>query len=152
MILTPEDFRFSYSIPMRWSDIDEFRHVNNARYLTYFEECRFRYFVESCQWEWKNHGLILAHISIDYLKPLLFMQNPVGYVACTEMGNKSFRLDFLICNEQAGQKTPVSRGHAIMVGIDYETQETVPILEKYKTRMAEYDVKALAAVARRARV
>ncbi|MBP6731369.1 MAG: thioesterase family protein, partial [Chitinophagales bacterium] len=41
-------FRFKMKLDIRWSDMDEMRHVNNAVYLTYFEQARVYYFNEAC--------------------------------------------------------------------------------------------------------
>lgn len=140
--LSAELFRYSYPIPMRWSDIDEFHHVNNARYLTYFEECRFRYLQETCDWLWEEDGLILAQVSIDYIKPILFTDVPIGYVACTRIGNKSFTLEHLILNK-TDNKT-LAQGSSVMVGFNYKEETTQSIPEKYKRKLAEYDAKSLA--------
>ena len=35
---------FRMSIPLRWSDLDAFNHVNNARYLTFLEQARIEWF------------------------------------------------------------------------------------------------------------
>ncbi len=33
-----EDFKFSVDVPVRFSDMDALGHVNNASYISYFEE------------------------------------------------------------------------------------------------------------------
>jgi acyl-CoA thioester hydrolase len=40
------DFRFNYPIEVRFSDTDAMGHVNNAVYLTYFEQARLAYWRE----------------------------------------------------------------------------------------------------------
>ena len=32
--------RFVYDCPVRWSDMDAYGHVNNARFMTLYEEAR----------------------------------------------------------------------------------------------------------------
>ncbi len=57
-------------IEIRWSDVDAYRHVNNAVYLTYLEECRD---------EWLEHALgsgdetwdfVLARVAVDFRREL----------------------------------------------------------------------------------
>ena len=57
-------------IEIRWRDMDAFRHVNNAVYATYLEECRD---------EWAERALgdagdlwdfVLARVAIDYRREL----------------------------------------------------------------------------------
>ncbi|MBT3338732.1 MAG: acyl-CoA thioesterase [Anaerolineae bacterium] len=38
--------KFFYPIEVRYGDLDPQGHLNNAKYLTYFEQARIRYFVE----------------------------------------------------------------------------------------------------------
>ena len=39
-----KDFYFTHEINTRFRDIDAFRHVNNAVYLSYFEDARRSFF------------------------------------------------------------------------------------------------------------
>ena len=36
--------RYVYESPLRWSDMDAYGHVNNARFLTLYEEARVALF------------------------------------------------------------------------------------------------------------
>ena len=35
-----EDFQFQHPINTRWKDLDAFRHINNAVFLSYIEDAR----------------------------------------------------------------------------------------------------------------
>lgn len=57
-------------VEIRWRDVDAYRHVNNAVYLTYLEECRD---------EWLEHALgsgsetwdfVIARVAIDFRREL----------------------------------------------------------------------------------
>jgi YbgC/YbaW family acyl-CoA thioester hydrolase len=57
-------------VEIRWGDVDAYRHVNNAVYLTYLEECRD---------EWLDHALgdpdnawnfVIARVAIDFRREL----------------------------------------------------------------------------------
>jgi acyl-CoA thioester hydrolase len=39
------DFHFTYPIEVRYDDLDPQGHVNNARFLSYFEQARVNYFI-----------------------------------------------------------------------------------------------------------
>ena len=65
--------RFVYHCPLRWSDMDAFQHVNNARFLTLYEEARVALMFNAA----KKHGLtsfaegvVIARHEIDYLRPV----------------------------------------------------------------------------------
>jgi acyl-CoA thioester hydrolase len=54
---------------IRWRDIDNYGHVNNAVYLTYLEECRDR-MVEDLFGDGEAWDFVLAHVGIDFRSQL----------------------------------------------------------------------------------
>jgi acyl-CoA thioester hydrolase len=65
--------RFVYDVALRWSDMDAYGHVNNARFLTIYEEARVAMFFVGA----RSHGLgsfeegiVIARHEIDYLRPV----------------------------------------------------------------------------------
>ncbi len=128
---------------MRWSDLDEMRHVNNAVYLTYFEQGRINYFAQGVGWDWRQTGMIQARAEIDYLMPLFLQDNAFLYIRTVKLGTKSMTLEHLIVAEQRGtdsehhpssQDRLIAKGTVILVAYDYKTQASiaVPALERVK--------------------
>jgi acyl-CoA thioester hydrolase len=65
--------RFTYSCPVRWSDLDAFGHVNNARFLTLYEEARVALmFVEARKAGVTSfeRGIVISRHEIDYMRPI----------------------------------------------------------------------------------
>jgi acyl-CoA thioester hydrolase len=65
--------KFLYDASVRWSDMDAYGHVNNARFLTLYEEARVAMFFIGA----RDHGLgsfeegiVIARHEIDYLRPV----------------------------------------------------------------------------------
>ena len=56
-------------IRIRWRDMDNYGHVNNAVYLNYLEECRDR-LVEALFGTADAWDFVLAHVGIDYRSQL----------------------------------------------------------------------------------
>lgn len=54
---------------IRWRDIDNYGHVNNAVYLNYLEECRDR-MVEDLFGAGEAWDFVLAHVGIDFRNQL----------------------------------------------------------------------------------
>jgi acyl-CoA thioester hydrolase len=54
---------------IRWRDVDNYGHVNNAVYLTYLEECRDR-LVEDLFGAEEAWDFVLARVEIDYRSEL----------------------------------------------------------------------------------
>ena len=126
-------------LDIRWSDMDEMRHVNNAVYLTYFEQARVYYFHESCQWDWNDIGAILANAHVDYLRPVVFPNPTNVYVRTTKLGNKSFELHYIITSEVNGVEELTTTGHSTMVMFDYKTGSSVAMPENLKEKIRNYE-------------
>lgn len=77
--------KLTLHVPMRWSDIDGYGHVNNAKLLSLLEEARITAFWsggENSQAlvdggiESETHTLI-ARQEVEYLRPLPYSRQPV---------------------------------------------------------------------------
>jgi acyl-CoA thioester hydrolase len=132
-------FRFRMKIQKRWSDLDEVAHVNNAVYLTYFEEARGYYFYEACQWDWKIDGVILANNQIDYIRPILYLDPTYIYLRTSKLGNKSLEVQYIITNEYEDKKILMSKGSSVLVMYDYKTQASVPVPDYIRERLKQYE-------------
>ena len=65
--------RFVYDAAVRWSDMDAYGHVNNARFLTLFEEARVAmFFIGARAYGLGSfeEGIVIARHEVDYLKPV----------------------------------------------------------------------------------
>jgi len=65
--------RFVYRCPVRWSDLDAYGHVNNARMLTLYEEARVALFFVGAREKGLTgfeEGIVIARHEVDYLRPV----------------------------------------------------------------------------------
>ena len=53
-------------IEVRWRDVDAYRHVNNAVYATYLEECRDEWMVRALGHIGDVWDYVLARVAIDF--------------------------------------------------------------------------------------
>ena len=67
--------RFVHEVPMRWSDMDAYRHINNSAYLAYLEQARVAMFFE--RQEGFSSGTVIARHEIDYLRPVVYHPEPL---------------------------------------------------------------------------
>jgi len=132
-------FKFKMKLDIRWSDMDEMRHVNNAVYLTYFEQARVYYFHDACQWDWKEIGVILANSHVEYLRPVVFPNPTYVFVRTSKLGNKSFEIQYIITSFVNGVEQLTSTGYSTMVMFDYETQGSVPMPDHLRERITNYE-------------
>src|SRR5262249_46839569 len=65
--------RYVYECPVRWSDLDAFGHVNNARFLTLFEEVRVALMFVGARDAGLTSfesGIVVHRHEIDYVRPV----------------------------------------------------------------------------------
>jgi acyl-CoA thioester hydrolase len=81
-------------IPIRWRDVDNYGHVNNAVYLTYLEECRDRWVRATLG---PSVDFVIVRIAIDFRRELSLEDGAV-LVACrgTGYGTSSIRTSEVI--------------------------------------------------------
>ena len=94
------DFYFTHEIKTRFRDVDAFKHVNNAVFLSYFEDAR-RSFFERWHINLKEKSLIVASVKIDYIHQITHPSNCIIGQRVSRLGNTSFDiLSILFCNDK----------------------------------------------------
>ena len=133
-------FRYYKSIEVRFSDIDTFGHVNNARYLTYMEQARIGYFRHLGLW-WPQDapetGLILANAQVTFLQPILLEHQVKIGVRIPRLGNKSFPLHYRL--EDANSGEVFATGETVQVCYDYRARQTIPIPASWRQVIAAFE-------------
>ena len=121
------EFKHKTDIQIRFKDIDQLGHVNNANHLTYFETSRVKYFNDVFRGEtnWKETGLILAHTEITYKKPVFLEDQIICYTKISKIGNKSFDIENIIVRKQNELLTVCAYGKSVLVCLNYQTKETI---------------------------
>ncbi len=73
--------RFAYECPLRWSDMDAYGHVNNARFLTLYEEARVALFFVGARAKGLTSfedGIVISRHEVDYLRTVDYAIGPDG--------------------------------------------------------------------------
>jgi acyl-CoA thioester hydrolase len=123
-------FQYNTTIQLRWKDIDQFGHVNNAVYLTYFETARYYYNRDVNNWDWNQDQYIIASIKVDYLRPIFYPGDVKVYLRTTNVGEKSFEFHYAITFERNGIEKLAATGQTTQVFYDLRNQKTIAIPER----------------------
>ena len=77
---TPPPERYRVNVPLRWSDMDAYGHVNNVQFLRLLEDARGIGFQEWFGQERSmlDQGVLVARHEIEYLAPLEFRHAPMA--------------------------------------------------------------------------
>jgi len=133
------DYTYKTPIATRFSDIDAVGHVNNAIYLTYFEEARLKYWREAIHWDWSDAGVIVGRSEVNYLKPIMLHDQIVCYVRTTRIGDSSFDIMHVLVRLTELGEEICTTGKTVCISYDYKANKSVPIPHAERTRMIEYD-------------
>ncbi|MBP6334150.1 MAG: acyl-CoA thioesterase [Bacteroidia bacterium] len=135
-------FNHKSKIEIRFSDIDAFHHVNNATYLTYYEQARIAYFNEIVGWEydWSKTGVILAKAVVEFRVPVDFKDDIIIYTRCCRIGTKSFDLQYRMMKVSGEEEMLVSEASTIMVAYNYELNQSIEIPESWKELIRRFEV------------
>ena len=112
--------RFTHHVAVRWSDLDAFGHVNNARFLTLYEEARVAMFFTGARAHGLTsfeEGIVIARHEIDYLRPVDYSE-PV-------------RIDLWISDLRAARFT-----------VDYELYDGPVLASRAKSVCVPYNLAA----------
>ena len=134
--MNTENFNFSAPLHLRWSDIDELRHVNNAKYLTFFEEIRIGYNRVVGEWDWRTEGFLIANANISFRKPLFLKDEPVIWARVSKIGRKSFDMEYLIFNKNGEL---CAEGTTVQVAIDMKTFKPVAVPESIIAKILAFE-------------
>jgi acyl-CoA thioester hydrolase len=136
-----EDFHFFTEFPVRFSDVDSLGHVNNAVYLSYFEEARVHYFNNLINLKFDNKpslSIIVLEIKCAYRSPAYFGDTLRAYCRVSWMRTKSAEMQYLITDIKTGRK--VADGSSILVAYYYQAGQSIAIPDDIRKAIADYDV------------
>ncbi len=134
-------FKHSTPIQLRYVDMDSFGHINNANYLTYFEEARIKYLDDIVGWNygWSKEGIIMARAEIDYKLPAHFKDDLKIYTRCSHIGNKSFTLEYKVIKIEKKNELVLATGSTVVVMYDYEINTSIAVPELWKEKLKKFD-------------
>jgi acyl-CoA thioester hydrolase len=116
--------RYRVNVPLRWSDMDAYGHVNNVQFLRLLEDARVIAFEE---WFGQDRsvlseGILVARHEIEYLAPLLFRVPPIVVeMWATKIGGAGFDLAYEVRDGRGEQDTMFARAETTLVLYDFET-------------------------------
>ena len=72
--------RHTVAVPMRWSDMDAYQHINNVAFLGYFEMARVDLFFDQPTHDEKTglrRGIVVASHEIAYKRSVVYDAKPL---------------------------------------------------------------------------
>ena len=96
---TGTDRPYVTQVPLRWSDMDAYGHVNNVQYLRLLEDARVIGFREWFGGEVRlvDGGVVVSRHEIEYVAPLLYRPEPIEVdMWVTGISGAGFSLGYVV--------------------------------------------------------
>lgn len=135
------DFPVWARVEVRWGDMDEMGHVNNAVYFTYLESARIQLFAAlglDKPMTAERKGMSLAHAGCNFRAEVKYPETLEIGTVVTKIGTASFHLAHVFLRE--GTDSLVADGNSVVVWTDYARGKSAPIPEDVRTKLHAFAV------------
>jgi acyl-CoA thioester hydrolase len=120
-------------IEVRWRDVDALRHVNNAVYATYLEECRDGWLDQALGEDGAMWDYVLARVAIDFRREIgLDEEAVVARASLARIGMSSITLREEIRKLDGAL---AAEAESVIVARDRETGRSRPLTQAERTRL-----------------
>ena len=143
------EFRHRVEITVRFADTDAMGHVNNAKYLTYCEMARIRYWTDItgepiALGTEGAESLILAEARITYRAPAFHGEIVTVETRATRIGRSSFTLEHrLLACVRGEEPRLVAVSESILVRYDYAAAQPVALSDGYVAAIEGFEGRSL---------
>lgn len=133
---------------IRFSDVDQFGHMNNSVYFSLYDLAKTTYFKDVFGMaEWGEQVVVVANINANFYQPVFFSDEMEIATAAVHLGNKSFTLLQRAVAKNTGEvKCECS---TVLVMYDLYTKEPMPIPQAYKDAICRYEGKTIEEMAKK---
>ena len=139
------DYHFSYPIEVRYGDLDPQGHVNNAIFLTYFEQARVNYLINLGLFmgnqSFLDVGIIIAEAQVTFLAPVFFGMKVRVDVRVNRLGTKSLGMLYRMVESETGLE--LATASTTLVTYDYHKNMTIAIPTQWREKISAFEGEAL---------
>lgn len=132
--------RFTFHCSLRWSDLDAYGHVNNARFLTLYEEARVAMMFVGARDAGVTtfeEGIVVARHEIDYLRPVDYGDPVRIELWVTDLKPSRFTVAY----ELYDGELLASRARTVLVPFDLTRQRPRRVSDAEQEFLQQYSLK-----------
>ena len=145
-----EEIKFRHIMPaqIRFSDVDQFGHVNNSVYFSLYDLAKTNYLKEVLKTlDFGDMAVVVANINANFFSPVFFSDELLIETPTVQLGNKSFTLLQRAVVKGTGEVKCECRTTLVMY--DLLSKEPTPIPEHYKNAICRFEGKTLEELAKK---
>ena len=135
------NFRFYHPIEVRYGDLDPQGHLNNAKFVTFFEQARIQYIRHLGLYKegqsFMEIGVILADVHVAYRKPVEWGVPVKVGVRITKIGNKSMTVEQSVVHAETDEVFAI--GEVVLVAYDYYAGKSIVISQEWRNVFTEFE-------------
>ena len=142
MIKDLSGYSIVVDLPVQWSEMDYFRHVNNAIYFKYFEFARIAYLQKmNYQKIMKESSIsiIIASIEAKFITPLFYPDTIQIGTTISSLQSDRFIMDYAIFS--TAQRRIAATGSSVVVTYDYKLNKKVGIPDNIRQLIKDIEGK-----------
>ncbi len=128
---------FVHTLQVRFRDLDAYNHVNNAVYLTYFEEARIAFITAIGMRSLfsPERSTVIAHAEIDYRAPAQLGDRLDIAVSTGEIRNTSYELRYRITRQTDGAL--IATGKTVQVCFNFVLKAPARLPEAWRALLRD---------------
>jgi len=122
-----DQFPHFLAIPTRWMDNDQYGHVNNVVYYSYFDTAVNQFLIARGALDTANSEVVgfVVDSGCSYFSPVSFPDLVHAGIRVSKLGNSSVRYEIaLFRNDDA---LPCAAGHFVHVYVERSSNRSMPI-------------------------
>jgi acyl-CoA thioester hydrolase len=132
----------SVPIPLRWSDMDAFGHVNNTAFLRFFEDARFTAFPAAgvgTDGLMSTRALLAARHEVEYRSPLLYGRHRLTIdIWATRLGTSSVDVAYQAVAQEGDEAGVAAVARSRMVMVDVATGRPAALSEQERAQFTPH--------------
>lgn len=142
------EYKHTYPVQLRFSDVDQLGHVNNSVYFSLYDLAKTDYMrlVHGDDMDYRHTSIVVANLNANFLVPVYFSDKLAIQTATIHLGHKSFVLyQRAICVDTGEVKCEC---RTVMVAFDVEAQQAIPIPQEWKEAICRFEGRTLEELSR----
>jgi acyl-CoA thioester hydrolase len=137
-----EEFRFNYTLRVRYSEIDGQMIVFNSVYLVYFDVALTEYLrqlglIFSVNTDEPQFDYTLVKTTIRFHSPAFFDEILKVYVKISDIGTTSFTTSFVVKKQESGET--IVTAETVYVGYDANRRKKIPVPDHVRNSIERFE-------------
>lgn len=131
---------FVTPVPVRWSDIDMYQHVNHATMVTILEEARVPFLSEPFAGDIQSTGLLIAEVKVSYKGQVRLTDSPLQVtIWVNRLRAVDFTLGYEVRSVHADPDAkPAVIAETQLAAFSIEEQKLVRLAPHHREYLARY--------------